>query len=316
MAQFNFGENIMRSIQTQDELNLRNKQMNLDQSRFEQQMANANRAFALNIAKFSAQEQHNKVLEGIAQEGRDIQTSNLDLAKSKFAQDMKDNFIKNFVPYDSVSKDIKGSIPSSAVFTNPTDGQRYVPNNMVSNLEQASTRAETIREHNITAGLGAGNLKERIRHDIVMENKPPATKGQTPDQLYKINYSAAAGALTQVKQLESTGVDLSPEKATGKDYLTYKGKATDAIYKALGNTGITQDTQIPVEVNGKQTTMGLLDYIRQAVDPAKVQDLGINTTEAADYKRQALNDRINSLGSVLTNQQIESLKLWNEIGTR
>ncbi len=314
MAEFTFGQNILRYIQNQDELNLKNKELDQENARYQNE---------INFKERQAQ----------LQEMRWNADYNLDLAKYQQAKEKDFNSENSLVSL--LPEDVRKQIPTEMY--KYRNGQIYVPRDSVSNIEQGLTRQRELAkdqadlqykdaELNISkfnSQTSRMNANETKRHNLVMESKTTEdTNRLKQEEQYKINFSKAESNLALIKSAMQVD-DYKNKQNT--DYVKYKKEATDAVYNALGNVGITNATLLPVEIAGQVANVNLLDFIRNgaALDDNRKNEYVVNMNkvdkdsgEAADLKRQYYNESIYSLGSVLSSAQLEALKLWNEIGTR
>ena len=314
MAEFTFGQNILRYIQNQDELNLKNKELDQENARYQNE---------INFKERQAQ----------LQEMRWNADYNLDLAKYQQAKEKDFNSENSLVSL--LPEDVRKQIPTEMY--KYRNGQIYVPRDSVSNIEQGLTRQRELAkdqadlqykdaELNISkfnSQTSRMNANETKRHNLVMESKTTEdTNRLKQEEQYKINFSKAESNLALIKSAMQVD-DYKNKQNT--DYVKYKKEATDAVYNALGNVGITNATLLPVEIAGQVANVNLLDFIRNgaALDDNRKNEYVVNMNkvdkdsgEAADLKRQYYNESIYSLGSVLSSAQLEALILWNEIGTR
>lgn len=314
MAEFTFGQNILRYIQNQDELNLRAKQL-ADAN----QQAEADRMFKERQAKLS--------------QARWEAGYNLDLAQYQQAEEKNFNAENSLVSL--LPEDVRKQIPTEMY--KYRNGEIYVPRDSVTNIEQGLTRQrelakdeadrqykeQTLGVSTYNAQTSRMNANETRRHNLVMESKTTGEANKLKqEEQYKVNYSKAESNLALIKS--SMEVDDYKNKQN-TDYAKYKKEATDAVYNALGNVGITNASLLPIEMGGQQVNVNLMDFIRNggALEDSRKNQFMIEMNkvdkgsgEEAQLKRQYYDEAIYSLSPVLTSAQLEALKLWNQIGTR
>ena len=206
-------------------------------------------------------------------------------------------------------------------------GVPRVANKTISDVEQGlnrkraeeyqKTQLDISKTNSQTSASNAYWNSENVQSEIAYRNwqmqqsKNAAAKLKN-EQDFKTNFSSAQGNLAKIKAY------YSGEGVSAKDYETYKGSATKDIYNALANVGITPGTTI------EGTNNTLLDFVRNGgyLDNAekmnwrnKLSSYEKDSKEYAQANRDFLNASINSVEG-LSYDQIQALKLWNEIGTR
>lgn len=312
MAEYTFGQNILRYIQNQDELNLRAKQMQTEEERYKIEQSFNERQAQLEGARWNANYMFNVEKE---QANRD------------------NDFNKDNTILDALPEYIRNQIPTEAY---KYKGENiYVPNEVVTNLEQSSQRAldlekekndqEQLKITNENAKrqleIESGKLAEQIRmnnFNMGKGNKGNFNSAISP-KLYTENFSKANANLIGLKNVMQTDDYTDKTKSISKTYEDYKVKGMEAITNALSNVGITSATLFG------DTGQTVFDYIRaggnlndqqKAAFQDKINSTKRGSREEATAKREFLNASINSISHILLSEQLQALKLWNEIGTR
>ena len=151
MANYDFGEQILRSIQIQDDINLKKQELGMEQTKFNAQQAQQNREFGLQTAQFQSLEKSRVSQE----EGRQF-NQNLDI--QKFYQQAAEKFNSTYTSADAVPEDVKSKLPQSAGIIK--DGKMYFQNTAITNIGASLGRQETAKRDAQTA-----------KHESVIENQ-------------------------------------------------------------------------------------------------------------------------------------------------
>lgn len=320
MAEYSFGRNILQYIQNQDELNLRAKQLATEEERYKAQQSFNQRQAQLTQARWQA---------------------DYELKVAKEIADQENAFNKENTILNALPEDVRSQIPTEAY---KYKGESiYVPNEVVTNLEQGNDRTFKMQKESFdqqkaiedlkltqqSRNLEAGRLQETIRHNLVMESKQDANSIEAKNQkIYKDSISSASDYLTKLKVFHSS--DLDNSKLSDKDYATYKGNGIKAADDALSAVGILPSTTVQIQVGDKQGEIPLMDFIRQGANLTEADKMKFRvlenqaqqdseyakSTEWAQAKRTFYDKAIYSLDEFLTYDQLEALKLRNEIATR
>lgn len=298
MAEYTFGQDILRYIQNQDEINLRAKALAEEETRYKSNMAFQERQSQLAEQRF---------------------LSNYALNLAQFEYERQKDFEKENVLLKALPEDVRSRIPTEQY--KMLNEEIYVPESAVTNIEQGLARereqeADEMERERIAISQGnldvsRGSLAETKRyHDYLMsQEKINTTKAQN-EKTYKENIALANENLVKLKALyDSGGKEDAP-----KDYETYKGAATKAVYNTLNAIGITNEDLDYIRMGGDLSDEDKIDFSLKAQEMIdKGKD---NTKEFAVLKRDFYSKVINNIADKLTYQELEALKLWNEVGTR
>lgn len=173
MATYNFADTILRSIQTQDELNMRKQQMNLEATKFNQQIAQQNRMYGLEELRLNATEQNYQRLQQQGEQTLGIKGDMATLAFQKAQQAMQDNFNKVHTDVNGLTPQQSALIPKGMITTNPYTGTKVVPSDVVKNIntgiqqEQYSKRTNIMAQNADTHSANAGNKGNNPKANVL-----------------------------------------------------------------------------------------------------------------------------------------------------
>lgn len=333
MANYNFGEQILRSIQMQDQLNQRKQDSQTQQSHWNAQMA-----FRQRQADLTNQHWNTNYAFDIAQ---------FDARQSK-------DFQAGFTRVSDVPPDIGGQIQSNQVlsgaylksqgFKAADANTRYIPTPLVTNIEQHLARLEQVKRdnqnstyQNASLEVSQGNLqlgKDRLAFDK-SKIAGASAKGQVTQTTKAKLFGDVAANLQEYQLTKGFTENLPKNSGLFSDgdkgnltYISWKSSATGNIARLLKavNLPITGNVVnvLRSDLNVDNITDMMLvnnpslneEAVRQEVKTALKNNT--STPEIDKVKREVLDTaiRIYSSDHKLTDEQLHALQYWKEIGTR
>lgn len=304
MAEYSFGRNILQYIQNQDELNLRAKQLETEEERYKVHQSYQNRQAQLVGARWQA---------------------DYDLKIAKEYADQENAFNKDNTILNALPEDVRSQIPTEAY---KYKGENiYVPNEAVTNIEQGNERTlniekekndeayrvEQLKNVNDSEANSWANTNETKRyHDYLMTKDGSDKKQAANEKIYSTNLALANDNLTKLKAFNSKGTD---SNLSAKDYAKFKGDGTKAVGKLLTVVGLS-NSDLDYVREGALLDEKTKSEFKLAKQKADGDSEWAKTNEWAQMKREFYNSAIYSLEDKVTEEELEVLKLWNDVGTR
>ena len=259
MAEFNFGDMIMRSIQNQDELNAKKQEMNLEQSRFNAQMGQQNREYSLQMAKFVNEQQNQQFTQNldIAKYGQKNQE--IDIQNQSLQERKQNDFDKSHIIYNAIPDKVKKSIPQSDITVK--DGKQYVDENIVTTalrsigLDIAAEKANKEKDNNDPdAPVKVDEPTKTLKSDV----EAAVQNLGTPTLNSKININAGS---------DTTAIKTNINKVLGRyDLVELRNNLADYLKNNPGKTLNDAINEMTKNTNVNKTEESILRWTFKYMD--------------------------------------------------